>query len=219
MPKYRLLTAAAALAVLAGLTVPAFAQTPAAPAAPAVAATPAASPNLVASGDVASTLRQSAQFTTFVQALDATNLAGLLQNQPNITIFAPTNAAFAALPAGQLDSLMANKPALQKLLLHHLINARVPGAKIKGTRGPRPTGAQDQVVLDGGGDVLKADNATVIQADVTPSNGIIHVVDQVMIAGSVPATLPEPPAAEAAPPPAAPAKVTTTTKTTTKKKK
>lgn len=163
---------------------------------------PMATP-LAASGDITATLRQSAQFSTFVKALDTTNLSGLLQNQPNITVFAPTNAAFAALPAGKLDALMANKVELQKLMLHHLINARVPGAKIKGPRGPWPTGAQDQVVLDGGTDgVLKADNATIVQADVSPTNGVIHVVDQVMIAGSVPATLPTPePPPEAAPPP------------------
>jgi hypothetical protein len=69
------------------------------------------------------------------------------------------------------------------------------------------------VVLDGTGDVLKADNANILQADVMTSNGVIHVVDQLMIAGSVPATLPEPaaapapePAAAAAPPPKAPAR-------------
>lgn len=202
MPKHRLLTVTAALATLAGLATASFAQAPS-PMEPAPAATPAApmAAPLVASGDITATLRQSAQFSTFVKALDATNLAGLLQSQPNITVFAPTNAAFDALPAGKFDALMASKTDLQKLMLHHLINAPVPGAKIKGTRGPWPTGAQDLVVLDGGTDgILKADNATIIQADVSPANGTIHVVDQVMIAGSVPATLPTPDAeAEAAP--------------------
>ena len=163
---------------------------------------------LVASGDMASTLRQSPDFTTFVKALDATNLASLIQTRPNMTVFAPTNAAFAALPAGKLDALMADKPGLQKLLLHHIINAPVPGSKIRGSRGPVPSGAGDPIVLDGSGEPLKADNANIVQADVVASNGTIHVVDQVLMAGSVPATLPEPAAAEPTPeaaPAAAPA--------------
>lgn len=169
----------------------------------AQATAPAASgAKLVASGDMASTLRQSPDFTTFVKALDATNLASLIQTRPNMTVFAPTNAAFAALPPGKLDALMADKPGLQKLLLHHIINAPVPGSKIKGSRGPVPSGAGDPIVLDGSGEPLKADNANIIQADVTASNGTIHVVDQVLMAGSVPATLPEP-AAEPTPEPAA----------------
>ena len=169
----------------------------------AQATAPAASgAKLVASGDMASTLRQSPDFTTFVKALDATNLASLIQTRPNMTVFAPTNAAFAALPAGKLDALMADKAGLQKLLLHHIINAPVPDSKIKGSRGPVPSGAGDPIVIDGSGEPLKADNANIVQPEVVASNGIIHVVDQVLIAGSVPATLPEAaaePAPEAAP--------------------
>jgi uncharacterized surface protein with fasciclin (FAS1) repeats len=164
-------------------------------------AAPAAGGKLVASGDITATLRQSPDFTTFVKALDATNLASLLQKQPGLTVFAPTNAAFVALPPGKLDALMADKTALQKLLLHHIINAPVPGSKIKGARGPIQSGAGDMIIIDGSSDQLKADNANIIQADVVASNGTIHVVDQVLMAGSVPATLPEP-AAEAAPEPA-----------------
>ena len=145
------------------------------------------------------------QFTVFVKALDATNLAGLLQKQPNITIFAPTDAAFAALPAGDLDKMMADKAGLQKLLIHHLINAPVPSSKIKGTRGPWPTGAGDKMVLDGSTDgVLKADNGVIIQADVAALNGTVHVVDHVLIAGSVPEVLPQPEPEAAPPPPPAP---------------
>jgi uncharacterized surface protein with fasciclin (FAS1) repeats len=232
----RLLTAAAAVSLLAGVApLAAQAQTPTpkteaaaaaqtgkastdAPAATAIQGTAKAvsqaavnaqataptapATKLVASGDMASTLRQSPDFTTFVKALDATNLASLIQTRPDMTVFAPTNAAFAALPAGKLDALMADKAGLQKLMLHHIINARVPDSKIKGSRGPIPSGAGDTIVIDGSGEPLKADNANIIQPDVVASNGIIHVVDQVLMAGSVPATLPEAaaqPAPEAAP--------------------
>jgi uncharacterized surface protein with fasciclin (FAS1) repeats len=159
---------------------------------------------VAANGDLSSTLRSSGQFTTLVKALDATNLSGLLQTRPGLTVFAPTDAAFAALPPGRLDALMADKSGLQKLLLHHIINAPVPSSKIKGARGPIPSGAGDNIIIDGSGDVLKADNANIVQSDVNASNGTLHIVDQVLIAGSVPATLPEA-APEPEPTPAAPA--------------
>jgi uncharacterized surface protein with fasciclin (FAS1) repeats len=211
MPIYRLLTAAAAVSLLAGA---AMAQTPAAPApAPAPAPAAAAAPTtpgatlakpLVASGDTMATLRLNGQFNTLVKALDAANLSSLLQQRPNMTLFAPPDPAFAALPPGDLDKMMADpeKKDLRKLLLHHIVNAPVPTSKIKGTRGPWPTGGGDKVVLDGSseGGALKADNATIIQPDVTTANGTIQVVDHVLIAGSVPEALSPPPPEPAATP-------------------
>lgn len=191
----RLLAAAAAVSLLAGAGA-AYAQAP--------AAAPAA--KLAVNGDSMTTLRTSTQFTTLVKAIDAANLGALFQDRTrSLTLFAPTDAAFAALPAGQLDKMIADptKADLRKLLLHHVIAAPVPSSKIKGTRGPWPSGGGDHIVLDGSADgVLKADNATIIQADVATSNGTIQVVDQVMIAGSVPETLPEPAAAAPEPAPA-----------------
>jgi len=193
MTIHRLLAAAAAISLTASV---AWAQAPAA--------------KLVANGDIMTTLRTATGFTTFVKALDATNLASLLQKQPGITVFAPTDAAFAALPAGELDKMMADKAGLQKLLVYHLINAKIDSTKIKGARGPVPAGSGDKIVLDGTTEgVLKAENATIVQADVQASNGLIQVVDQVMKLGSVPEVVaqPEPePAPAAAPPPPEPAK-------------
>jgi uncharacterized surface protein with fasciclin (FAS1) repeats len=215
MPFHRLLISAAAVSLVAGA---AFAQTPApAPAAPAATApalvpaptnpapVPLAKP-LVANTDSMTTLRLNGQFNTLVKALDAANLSALFQdNSRHLTLFAPSDAAFAQLPAGELDKMIADptKAALRKLLLHHVINAIVPSSKIKGTRGPWPTGAGDHMILDGSTDgVLKADNAFIVQPDVTTSNGTIQVVDEVMIAGSVPEANPTPaPEPEAAPPP------------------
>jgi len=207
MPIHRLLTAAAAVSLIAGA---AAAQTPAAPAA-TPAAPMASGAKLAPNGDLITTLRTNAQFTVFVKALDAVNLSALLKSSPGLTVFAPTDTAF---PQSKLDSMAADKTGLQKMLLHYVINAKVDGSKIKGTHGPWPSGAGDQIVLDGVGDTFKADNANIIQPDVMTSNGIIHVVDALMIAGSVPAKLPDPepeaaPAAApepAAAPPKAPAK-------------
>ena len=204
MPIHRSLFAAAAVSLIAGA---AAAQTPA-PAAPAASAAAPMAAKLVPNGDLITTLKLSPQFTVFVKALDATNLSALLKSSPGLTVFAPTDAAFTQ---AKLDSLMADKPGLQKFLLHYIINAKIDSTKIKGAHGGLPSGAGDKIVVDGtaADGTLKADNATIIQADVMTSNGIIHVVDALMVAGSVPETLappPEEPAAAPAPEPAPAAK-------------
>jgi len=150
--------------------------------APAPVAGPAAA-RVVPAGDLIETARASGQFKTFIKAADATNLTGVLKKNPNLTVFAPTDAAFAALPPGELDRLMADKPALQKLMTHHVINARVDSSKIKGAKGPVNTVANDPVELDGSGDVLRAGEANIVQADVMASNGVLHVIDRVLIGG------------------------------------
>jgi uncharacterized surface protein with fasciclin (FAS1) repeats len=168
-------------------------QQGAAPAAAAQGAAPAAAASAAGqvspAGDIIETARASGQFTTFIKAADATNLTALMKTNKNLTVFAPTDAAFRALPPGQLDKLMADKPALQKLITHHIINAPVDSAKISGAKGPVPSVAQDNVLLDGSEPgVLKADGATIVQADVRASNGILHVVDKVLMPGSGDAT-------------------------------
>ncbi len=221
MPFHRLLIAAAAVSLIASAAV---AQTPAPTALVAAPTNPAPVPlarPLVANTDSMATLRLNGQFTSLVKALDGANLSALFQDSArHLTLFAPTDAAFAALPAGQLDKMIADptKADLRKLLLHHVINAVVPSSKIKGTRGPWPTGAGDHVVLDGSQDgVLKADNAFIVQPDVVTSNGTIQVVDEVMIAGSVPEANPTPPEEPAAAP--APTTPEPTAKPPARKKK
>lgn len=151
-------------------------------------------------GDIVQTLQAAGQFTTLIKALNATNLTGVLKANTNLTLFAPTDAAFAAY--APTDKLLADLPGLQKLLMHHLINAPIDSSKFRDAYGPVKSVAGDDVVLNGTDGLLKADNANLLQADVRPSNGVIHVVDQVLKAGSVPAAAP----ADAAAPESAPAK-------------
>jgi uncharacterized surface protein with fasciclin (FAS1) repeats len=208
MTKTPLFTAVAALALLAGGA--AFAQTPApapapatpAPASPAPAtAPPAAAPPavappatpaptaagaLVAQGDIVDTLKASGKFTVLIRALDEANLTGLIKSNKNLTLFAPTDAAFAALPAGELQRLEANPQELQKVLTYHLINASVDSSKVKGTKGAIATVAGPQITLDGSGAGLMAGNATVTQPDVKTTNGIVHVVDKVLMPAGTP---------------------------------
>lgn len=194
----RILTTTAAVALIAGA---AHAQTAAKPAADPVAAeskakattaTPApaattdatasSATKVVAAGDIVATAKASGQFNTFLKAAEATNLTTLLKDTKNLTVFAPTDAAFAALPAGELDKLMLpeNKAQLQKVLIYHVINAKVPSSEFKGATRKAATVAGPSVELAGGA-TLKVNDADIVQADVMATNGIIHVVDKVLL--------------------------------------
>jgi uncharacterized surface protein with fasciclin (FAS1) repeats len=131
------------------------------------------------------TLRLSGKFTTFVAGVDATNLAGLLKTNSNLTVFAPTDAAFAAMPAAELEALKANKTAMQKFILHHVVNAPFLSTRIKGVKGPIPSGAGDTILLDGSDEAgtLKVDGATIIQTDLKTASGLLQIVDRVLISG------------------------------------
>jgi uncharacterized surface protein with fasciclin (FAS1) repeats len=182
MSPTRFLLAAAAVAALASAPFAAQAQDAAAPASTAKPVT--------VQGDMIDTLKLNGGFTTFIAGLDATNLSGLVKGQKTLTVFAPSDAAFAALPSDELAKLKADKAAMQKFLLHHVINAPVDSAKIKGTRGEWPTVAGDKVLLDGSEEALKADGATIAQADIKTVNGVLHIVDKPLVAGQGAAAAP-----------------------------
>ncbi len=189
MLRTKLLTAAAAAALLAG---PAFAQeatqTPAPqeqPAAtPAPAAAPAATPAPAAAqaNNVIDVLRAQGNFSTLLTALDGAQLTDTLRTRPAITIFAPTDEAFAALPEAERTRLLdpANAQELRSLLLYHVIVADVQASQINGARGGVETAARTQVLLDGTGDAIKVDGATVTRADIDASNGGVYVIDKVL---------------------------------------
>jgi uncharacterized surface protein with fasciclin (FAS1) repeats len=164
-----------------------WAQTDAAAPPPAVpaAAAPAlpASPNLVANGNILATLKASGHFTILSKALDAAQLGAVVSSTPGLTLFAPTDDAFNALPPAELTALLQpdNAPILQKVLIYHLVNAKLDSAKIKGAKGPVPSVETSQLQLDGSGDPLKVNDADIIQTDVKATNGTIQVVDKVLI--------------------------------------
>ncbi len=153
------------------VTPPATTPTPVAPAAD----------QLVAKGDIVETLKADGHFKTLVKALDAANMINVLKTSKNLTVFAPTDAAFAALPAGELDRLMKSPAELQKLLTYHVVNAPVDSATIKGAKGAVKTVAGPELMLDGSGARLMANNADIVQADVKATNGAIFVVDKVLM--------------------------------------
>ena len=163
-------------------TAPAQAATSAA--APAQAATSAAAPTQTAviANNVVDVLRANGQFTTLLTALDAAQLTETLSTQPAISIFAPTDAAFAALPEADRARLMdpANVNELRQVLLYHVVVADVTSAQIEGAKGGVQTAATTEVQLDGTGDAIKVDNATVTTADVDAGNGSIFIIDRVL---------------------------------------
>lgn len=128
-------------------------------------------------------LTASGQFTTLLKALTAANLASLISSHPGLTLIAPTDTAFAALPASQVAMLMdpANAAQLQALLTYHLINANVKATDVEHhAAGPVPSVANKPVIFDGTGSVLKINDANVLQSGVPASNGTIYVVDKVL---------------------------------------
>lgn len=168
-----------ALAALIAAPGYAMAQAPAAPAEAAVVRP------VAVQGDLVETLKLSGQFTTFVKGIDATNLAGLLKSNKNLTVFAPTDAAFAAMPAEDLTKITTDKTAMQRFILHHVVNAPIPSSKIKGAKGPIPSGAGDTILLDGSDEAggLKVDGAMIVQADLQTASGLLQIVDHVLVSG------------------------------------
>ena len=161
--------------------------------------------------DIVSVLQASGQFTTLLKVADATSLTSILKTTPNLTVLAPTDAAFAALPPSALDLKdPANLQKLQSLLTYHVINAKVPPLKGHSAT-PVTTVANKPVTLDGSGDMVKINDATALQSQVAASNGVIYPIDKVLSPDYVP-----PPAAAA---PAATDETATTTKSTTTTKK
>ncbi|HBI20044.1 MAG TPA: hypothetical protein DDY79_12205 [Brevundimonas sp.] len=148
--------------------------------APARTATTQATP--AAAETVVDVLKSSGQFTTLLAALDAAQLTDTLASRPAISIFAPTDAAFAALPEADRTRLMdpANAAELRQLLLYHVIVADVTPDQIQGKKGGVPTAADSQILLDGTGSAIKADGATVVSAELDASNGAVFPIDKVL---------------------------------------
>jgi uncharacterized surface protein with fasciclin (FAS1) repeats len=147
-------------------------------ASPAPAASPAAT---TAGKDIVAIASGDAQFKTLTKALTAAGLVSTLQGKGPFTVFAPTDAAFAALPKGTLDDLLkpANKAKLTKILTYHV----VPGAVLStGLKSGNVTSVEKtplKVVVSGA--KVTVDGANVVKADIKASNGVIHVIDKVLI--------------------------------------
>ncbi len=152
-------------------TTPALPTTP-----PAPGATDNQGKNLLALAE------SNASFTTLTKALKAAGLTGALQGKDNLTIFAPTDAAFAKLPQDALQELLnpANKEVLLKILTYHVVPGKVLSTDLKSGEVKSLEGGAINVKVDPATGVTVND-ARVTQANITGSNGVIHAIDQVIL--------------------------------------
>jgi uncharacterized surface protein with fasciclin (FAS1) repeats len=159
-------------------------ETPVATSAPAAAATPTDSPTAAAAGTIVETASSNPDFSTLVAAVKAAGLVETLNGTGPFTVFAPTDEAFAALPKGVLDKLLqpANKETLTKILTYHVIPAKVMAADVKAGEVKTVEGSEITIATDSG---VKVNKATVTATDVEASNGVIHVIDQVLLPADV----------------------------------
>ena len=131
-------------------------------------------PNIV---EVASS---AGSFNTLIQAVQAAGLQETLEGPGPFTVFAPTDEAFAKLPAGTVESLLADTAQLTKVLTYHVVSGKVMAADVQ-SLSSAPTVEGSELAIDASGGSVKVDDATVTQADIEADNGVIHVIDTVLI--------------------------------------
>ena len=132
--------------------------------------------------DIVDTAISAGQFKTLAAALQAADLVGTLKGAGPFTVFAPTDAAFAKLPAGTVESLLKpeNKEKLTAILTYHVVPGAVKAEQVtKLDEAKTVNGAMVKVSTEDG--KVMINNATVVKADIGASNGVIHVIDKVIL--------------------------------------
>ncbi|MDZ3824083.1 MAG: fasciclin domain-containing protein [Pseudoxanthomonas sp.] len=133
-------------------------------------------------GDIVAVASGAGQFNTLVAAVQAAGLVETLQGPGPFTVFAPTDAAFAALPAGTVEDLLKpeNKDRLVAVLTYHVVAGKVTAEQVVGLdKATTVNGADVRIATSGEG--VTVNGARVVSADVMASNGVIHVIDQVIL--------------------------------------
>jgi len=134
-----------------------------------------------ATKNIVETAVSAGSFTTLVAAVKAADLVGVLSGPGPFTVFAPTDEAFAALPEGTVESLLKpeNKEKLAAILTYHVVAGKVLAADVAPGEVATVNGAKATITADGG--TVKIDNAKIVTTDVLASNGVIHVIDAVIL--------------------------------------
>ena len=135
-------------------------------------------------GTIVEVAQGNEDFSTLVAAITAAGLGEALSGAGPFTVFAPTNAAFEALPAGLLDKLLKpeNKDVLTKILTYHVVSAKVMAADVAAGDVATLEGSTFAITTDGG---VKVNTSNVTATDVEASNGVIHIIDSVLVPASV----------------------------------
>ena len=134
---------------------------------------------LIPKNDLIETARTAGSFKTLLTALEATDLVGALRGEGPFTVFAPTDDAFAKLPKGTVDALLRDKSKLKTILLYHVVAGEVSAAEAAKLDSAKTLHGQKVRIRTMS--PLKVNNAQVIKADVRADNGIIHVIDTVLL--------------------------------------
>jgi uncharacterized surface protein with fasciclin (FAS1) repeats len=136
----------------------------------------------VRAGDIVDTAISAGSFKTLVAAVKAADLVGTLKSKGPFTVFAPTDAAFAKLPAGTLASLLKpeNKAKLVAILTYHVVPGKVMASDIAGKSLKVASVQGSKISVEAHSGVM-VDKAKVVKADVEASNGVIHVIDTVIM--------------------------------------
>lgn len=134
--------------------------------------------------DIVETAAADGRFTTLLAAAEAADLVDALKGEGPLTVFAPTDSAFAALPAGTVEALLADIDALTAILTYHVVPGAVTAAQVAALSSVATlNGAEVTISITSEGGVM-IDNANVIITDIETTNGIIHVIDAVIIPAS-----------------------------------
>ncbi|MEP7176248.1 MAG: fasciclin domain-containing protein [Gemmatimonadales bacterium] len=137
-------------------------------------------PEATASGDIIETATAAGSFTTLAKALQAAGLVETLKGKGPFTVFAPTDEAFAKLPEGTLDALLKDKQQLTAILTYHVVPGNVSAAQVATLTSAKTVNGKELSIAAKGGTVTVG-NATVTQADIPATNGVIHVIDTVLL--------------------------------------
>ncbi len=155
-------------------------------AAPLILAAPSAV--VAQDADIVETAQAAGNFETLLTAATAADLVGVLQSEGPFTVFAPTDDAFAKIPQETLQALLADKEALTQVLLYHVVPGRVPASEVVTmTSAETAAGIDVSIATDMG--TVTVDQATVVATDIEASNGIIHVIDQVILPAEIAAQI------------------------------
>ncbi len=128
--------------------------------------------------DIVDTAVKAGSFKTLATALQAAGLVDTLKGKGPFTVFAPTDEAFAKIPKADLDALLKDKAKLTAVLTYHVVPGKVMAADVKAGKVKTVQGSELTVATSGG---VKVDNANVIKTDIVADNGVIHVIDSVVL--------------------------------------
>jgi uncharacterized surface protein with fasciclin (FAS1) repeats len=132
--------------------------------------------------DIVETAVAAGSFSTLAKALTAADLVGTLKGPGPFTVFAPTDEAFAKLPAGTLESLLKpeNKDKLRRILTYHVVAGEVRAADVVKLQSAKAVSG-DTIAVNVSGGKVRVNDANVIKTDIQASNGVIHVIDSVIL--------------------------------------